>query len=245
MRTCWFHEFFPFPFVLKLGHFCLDRESGDWCRLIRVSSYNIRRLNKVLSSTVFNNELLLYWKVFHFIFYFITGGHIVIVMRSGEDAYAHEYTQSIKTEMSKLEDERKWKKLVESTCLETRMSLHQSPDSLQWSYIHQIKTQISNLVRPTHFWNHLHQVLSNSKNNFEILFCTSEIKDEHYRKRLFFFWKGSYRNMLKCSLRNHETSINLILAFLFRPFGFYCSQRFQKTVEDHTKNIQRCLIICW
>ena len=61
-----------------------------------------------------------------------------------------------------------------------------------------------------------------------VLFCTSEIKDEHYRKGLgFFFRRGSYRNMLRCSLRNHETSINLILAFLFRPFGLYCSQRFQ------------------
>ena len=49
-------------------------------------------------------------------FILFTGGHIVIVMRTGEEVYAHEYTKSIKTEMSKLEDERKWKKLVESTC---------------------------------------------------------------------------------------------------------------------------------
>ena len=77
--------------------------------------------------------------------------------------------------------------------------------------------------------------ISRLSNTFEcslygpLLFCSvhQKLKMNTTGKGWFFFRKGLYRNMLKCSLRNHETSINLILAFLFRPFGFYCSQRFQ------------------
>ena len=36
-------------------------------------------------------------------------------MRSGDDVYTHDYTESIKTEIARLEGEGKWKKLVAST----------------------------------------------------------------------------------------------------------------------------------
>ena len=36
-------------------------------------------------------------------------------MRSGDDDYARDYTESIKTEIARLEDEGKWKTLVAST----------------------------------------------------------------------------------------------------------------------------------
>jgi hypothetical protein len=36
-------------------------------------------------------------------------------MRSGDDVHTHDYTESIKTEIARLEGEGKWKKLVAST----------------------------------------------------------------------------------------------------------------------------------